>query len=247
MEEIKRSMLLVPESDFTMGTSWEKEDDLDYSEEVERKVWLSSYFIQRTCVTVSQWKTFLHATNYNWNHINYLTDRSPSDEHPITHVSWFDACRFTDWLSYELKMEYSLPTEAQWEKACRGNCGQLYPWGNHKKGWEEEFPIYVNANLPVGSFPDERTPYGCLDMWQNVSEWCLDWFDYGDYVRQDIEWINPQGPESGDRKVVRGGNPLTKGWPRCTRRGVESPETRHQMLGFRVVRSASSVAVKALE
>ena len=75
-------------------------------------------------------------------------------------------------------------------------------------------------------------------MWHNVSEWCLDWFDYGDYFHDlGVIWNDPTGPNLGDRKVFRGGNPLTSGWPRCTYRGVLKPEEHYDTLGFRVVRS----------
>lgn len=235
MATLTLDMIEIPEGLFIMGACEEKEIDSEYEEQPERKVWLSTYQIQRTPITVEQWQVFLKATNYEWHFQEYLQEKSPSPSHPIIYVSWFDAHQFIRWLSETSGKNYSLPTEAQWEKACRGQCGQLYPWGNQELEWTAEIPAYLGANLPVGCRPVLQSPYGCLDMWLNVSEWCLDWFDYGDYFHDPtVQWTNPSGILQGELKVLRGGSPLTSGWPRCTYRGSDNPNTRHQTIGFRV-------------
>jgi formylglycine-generating enzyme len=233
-------MLDVSEGRFLMGADEKKEYDSEYEEQPERIVLLSSFQIQKTPVTVKQWQRFIDETAYEWSLQSQVAERSPLPDHPIIYVSWFDAYQFTEWLSESSGKCYSLPTEAQWEKACRGQHGQLFPWGNQSLNWVDEIPIYLETNILVGSRSEYQSPYGCLDMWQNVSEWCLDWFDDGDYFHDPlVKWSNPTGPELGELKVYRGGSPLTSGWSRCTYRKGLNPDTRHSTLGFRVVLNES--------
>lgn len=240
MEETLFDMIKIQKGLFIMGANRHKKIDAEYYEEPERRVFLDAFYMQKTTVTVEQWMMFINQTDYNWGQIDKISNFNIQKKHPITYVSWYDADRFTTWLRDTLGKNYSLPTEAQWEKACRGCNGQLYPL-NKEYDWEEEFPRYV-ANttpitLPVGHSPRDRSPFGCLDMWQNVPEWCLNWFDDDGEYYNDISTksINPKGPTSGIYKVYRGGNPLSSGWPRCTYRGFARPEEYHAYRGFRVV------------
>lgn len=272
-----------------MGADPEVEVNAEYEEQPQREVWLSTYAIQRTPVTVGQWQKFLRDTAYDWSYdnktlalnreilgaaaldydwslANKAAKFSPGDMYPIVFVSWFDACRFTEWLKETLGGAYALPTEAQWEKACRGQNGQLYPWGNQEVDWNEEMALfsypntkdsYPKINQPVGCRPERQSPYGCLDMWQNVSEWCSDWYDItGRYYHDpNTKWVNPHGvtfeelkrhlqtlgisPSGVDSfleyKVYRGGNLLSSGWPRCTYRGYQCLRSCGHHIGFRVV------------
>lgn len=235
MKEISFSMIEISQGDFIMGANEDKEIDAEYHEEPERKVSLDTYYIQKTPVTIEQWMIFLDRTRYNWKQIDRIAKTNTKKNYPITYVSWYDANYFTSWLQNISGKNYSLPTEAQWEKACRGCNGQLYPL-DKEYDWEKEFEIYMKGVLPVGHSPNDKTPFGCLDVWQNVSEWCLDWFDNGDYFHDSsIKWVNPKGPINGTKKVYRGGNPLSSGWPRCTYRSFARPEEYHAYKGFRIV------------
>ncbi|MFP4297446.1 MAG: formylglycine-generating enzyme family protein [Spirulinaceae cyanobacterium] len=235
----------VPESFFIMGANTETDLEAELNEEPERKVFLSSYKIQRTPVTVEQWKEFLKATNYHWNFLQELEEASPNELCPVTYVSWFDAYEFTQWLTTILGKSYSLPTEAQWEKACRGQCGQLYPWGSEEPEEFDDWQPVPQTTIPVGNCLERASPYGCLDMWQNVAEWCLDWFDENLYTYQDDDYnynndptnlLNPAGPKLGCYKVWRGGDTMWQsGWPRCSYRGFSNPNEHHPKQGFRVV------------
>jgi iron(II)-dependent oxidoreductase len=279
-------MIIIPEGSFLMGADPDVEVSSEYEEQPQREVWLSTYAIQRTPVTVGQWQEFLRDTGYNWSYdyeallwgwkilgaaaaIDFdwslpsqVAKVSPGEMYPIVCVSWFDACQFTEWLKETLGGAYALPTEAQWEKACRGQNGQLFPWGSDEEevDWVEEITINPNTNInqPVGCCPERQSPYGCLDMWQNISEWCSDWHDStGRYYHDpNTKWIDPHGvtfeefkrhlqilgiSRSGVdsslhmSKVCRGGGLYSRGWPRCTYRGSQSPRSWDPATGFRVV------------
>ena len=123
-------------------------------------------------------------------------------------VNWYEA------YAYARFREKTLPTEAQWEYAARGEEGRIYPWGNtwfgdllnHGKSrsmYYDESDGFKYA-APVGSFPLGAVPEpeNIYDLAGNVFEWCLDW--YAQYDRQDV--FNPQGPAVGEKKVIRGGS-----------------------------------------
>lgn len=119
-----------------------------------------------------------------------------SDDHPVSCVSWNDAIAYTNWLKQEKGLEFSLPTEAEWEYAARGTDGRVYPWGNEtpdgtRANYADEtmnkyFPKLGQAEVhfgvddgyaltsPVGSFPAGASPIGALDMAGNLTEWIYD-------------------------------------------------------------------------
>jgi len=250
MKPVELDIVEVPEGLFLMGANPENDVEAEPNEDPQRKIWLSAYKIQRTPVTIDLWNQFLKSTNYNWHfyealHSFYkeMVNNSPSGECPITYVSWFDAYEFTKWLQSILGGSYSLPTEAQWEKACRGERGQLYPWGSEEPDDYYTLPPFSKTPISVGTRPDRQSPYGCLDMWQNVAEWCFDWFNeelycFGEecYYNDPTKTVNPIGSTTGEFKIWRGGtNMWQTGWPRCSYRGFAKSSFRHPSLGFRVV------------
>ena len=124
-----------------------------------------------------------------------------NDNHPVSCVSWNDAIAYTNWLKQENELEFSLPTEAEWEYAARGTDGRVYPWGNEipdgtRANYADEtmnqyFPNLGQAEVhfgvtdgyaltsPVGSFPNGTSPIGALDMAGNLTEWVYDsQYDY---------------------------------------------------------------------
>jgi uncharacterized protein (TIGR02996 family) len=168
--------------------------------------------------------------------------------HPVETVSWFDAaafCRLLGELPGELKRgnTYRLPTEAEWEHACRAGsttafwCGaglsshQANFDGNHPYGGAEQGP-YPARTSPVGSYP--ANAFGLYDMHGNVWEWCQDWYEEFHYPESSR--ADPSGPQSSDRRVLRGGSWFNNaGSCRSAYRYRDVPSGRSSHVGFRVV------------
>jgi formylglycine-generating enzyme required for sulfatase activity len=217
-------MLWIPAGEFLMGSS-DSDQNAGAGEKPQRRVYLDAYSIYKNPVTVAQYRKFCAATGR----------QMPSDpswgwkeDHPIVNVSWEDATAYARWAGV------SLPTEAQWEKAARGTDGRKYPWGDK---WDasrcSNGDTDLNQTTAVGSFPQGASPYGVLDMAGNVWEWCADRYD-GNYYQAGPK-RNPQGPESGDVRVLRGGswgyaNPADF---RCAYRYGFVTAGRGYILGFR--------------
>ena len=171
------------------GHTWS--DSLVKNEGPQRRINLPGFWMYKTHVTVKQYLKFCqeapHALpkkpEWGWN-----------DDEPIVNVSWNDAKSYAQWAGVRL------PSEAQWEKAARGDDGRLWPWGNY---WN---PNLVADNkkktISVGSKPLGASPYGCLDMAGNAWEWCLDSFDEN-YYALNLDG-SPNLNETG-RRVLRGG------------------------------------------
>jgi formylglycine-generating enzyme required for sulfatase activity len=168
---------------------------------------------------------------------------------PVENVSWYDAFEFCRRLStrYEEReagWAYYLPTEAEWEYACRAGTTTAFAFGDSLSSQEANF----NGNFPYGSavqgpFHEETTPvgsfrpnaWGLYDMHGNVWEWCADFYGANFYERSPE--CDPLGPRSGDQKVLRGGNWNSKGGKNCrsARRGKDLPTQSTAYDGFRVV------------
>jgi formylglycine-generating enzyme required for sulfatase activity len=158
-----------------------------------------------------------------------------TDEHPVVNVSWNDALAFCDWLSGEEHAQVRLPTEAQWEWACRA--GTTGPWSVA----ESELPSLAVSRVS-GAWPEFAAPVGSLrpnalglfDMHGNVWEWTGDWFEPDDYAHAPVD--DPLGAWSGDAKLLRGGSYGTAAWKlRSSMRRPVAPNSRFPDAGFRVV------------
>lgn len=171
------------------------------------------------------------------------SDLEGRGDHPVVHVSWFDAEAYCRW------SDTTLPTEAQWERAARGGTdGAHYPWGHDREPegrhrmnvYQGQFPTLDTGEdgwvgtCPVGSFPPNA--FGLFEMTGNVWEWCADWFDPEYYSRSPRH--DPPGPERGNARVMRGGSYLCHDsycWRyRVDARSSNTPDSTAGNIGFRV-------------
>ncbi len=218
-------MIYIPAGEFSMGSvSGENE------EQPVHRVYLDDFYIDKYELTNVQYGKFTAATKHKPPDIWKFTEFNRPQQ-PVVWVSWKAAAAYCKWAGK------SLPTEAQWEKAARGDSGYVYPWG-------DDFS-YSRANIivpgdgyqytaPLGSYPEGASPYGVLDMAGNVAEWCLDWYA-PDYYQHGPD-RNPRGPESGEYRVVRGGSWNSPGYDiRTTSRWRYYADTPRSYIGFRCV------------
>ncbi len=227
-------MVLVPAGPFLMGSP-PVEGDQD--EMPQRGVFVKAFWIDLYEVTFRQYAAFAKATRAPQPVIPVLQDdpaKLMAPEQPVVAVRWTDANNYCAWLGKRL------PTEAEWEKAARGERGVKWPWGNafgpglaNNQGEEDGF----RYTAPPGSFPKGRSPYGLYDASGNVAEWVGDWYDDKYYLGAPFE--SPTGPETGKHRVYRGGSwNDTPSDVRTAKRFTAAPHQTSAVIGFRCARSA---------
>ncbi len=222
----------IPAGEFLMGST-DADSQAGSYEKPQHKVTLDEYLIGKTEVTNAQYAAYAQARGLNWS--------MPSGEenHPVVNVSWGDAVAFCAWATQTTGRNVTLPTEAQWEKAARGTDGRIYPWGNEAPNANlANFNSNEKGTTAVGKYSSAGdSPYGLVDTAGNVWEWTADWYRETYYASSPAS--NPQGPTTGQYRVVRGG-----GWSsyssyvRAAYRDGVGPAFRYDNCGFRVAVSA---------
>jgi formylglycine-generating enzyme required for sulfatase activity len=168
-----------------------------------------------------------------------------TEEHPVVNISWNDAAAFSQWISQkQTGTLFSLPTEAQWEYACRA--GTIAEWHS---GSEDQLPEFgwfgLNSNgqmQPVGQL--HPNGFGLFDMHGNVWEWCADWFGRDYYATSPVN--DPAGPDAGSYRVHRGGRwHIEARHCRSAYRNYNSPHSRFYYLGFRVAAALPDEVIQA--
>lgn len=243
--DITMEFVYVPGGEFMMGSpSNEKRRFHDISPQHQVKIskgfWMGVYE-----VTNSQYLQFIKESSYdnydgiresNGNYLRHIlkTDYNTSEQgsdYPVIWVSWNNACAFCEWLSVKEGKKYRLPTEAQWEYACRaGRTTELdikddglFSKSSGGRASSMRGTHSVGQNKP--------NSYGLYDMYDNVREWCRDW--YGSY--SGAAEVDPKGPNSGDERVVRGDYSRDIISYRCAKRFCYPPDNPDNKIGFRVV------------
>jgi formylglycine-generating enzyme required for sulfatase activity len=230
------TMVLVPAGPFLMGSP-PVEGDQD--EMPQRGVFLKAFWIDLYEVTFKSYAAFVSATRAPQPVIPVLQDdpaKLMAPEQPVVAVSWTQANNYCAWLGKRL------PTEAEWEKAARGERGVQWPWGhrfgpglaNHQ-GEEDGF----RYTAPPGSFPKGRSPYGLYDAAGNAAEWVADWYEDKYYLSAPFE--SPAGPETGKHRVYRGGSwNDTPSDVRTAKRFTAAPHQTSAVIGFRCAKDVEA-------
>jgi iron(II)-dependent oxidoreductase len=243
----EHEMIFIPCGSFFIGSSETEinllmNDHPDWrtdwfvEETPQSEITLDSFYISKYEITNKQYRNFLndnpgYEKSDSWNDENFN-----GPDQPVVGVSWYDATAYCNWLSEKTNKKYRLPTEAEWEKAARGNDGRIFPWGNEEPGLNRaNFMGQNHRTVSVRENIQGISVFGLMHMAGNVSEWCADWYDKNYY--QFSNERNPEGPANGTRKVVRGGS-----WQdntffiRCASRNSYPPDIKKESLGFRIVR-----------
>ncbi len=234
-------MVLIPSAPFIMGS------DVDEPEEAPcHVVNLPDFYIGMYPITNAQFAQFIWKTGRAADGALLWNGNEPAEDklqHPVTGVTWVEAVAYCAWLAEETGRSYTLPSEAQWEKAARGVNGRLFPWGDE---WDSaRCNAEYDTLTPVGAFP-VQSEYGCCDMVGNGREWTAS--IWGENSRQPDKiatypWQddrrNDLSEPSTTRRIFRGGGAKQPHDFRCTARGGYLPEKRgpkRNRHGFRVAR-----------
>ena len=251
--------LWVPGGSFQMGqTEPEKEylikemgrdkyEKYCANELPRHRVCIDGFWMGKYEVTNAQYRCFKSghdSKSYKGHSLN-------GDKQPVVEISWEDVVAYVDWLSVKSNRKFRLPTEAEWEYACRAGTATVCFWGDDAspacryanvgdQTAQREWPTWrvfdcedgFKVTAPVGSF--QPNSFGLYDMLGNVWEWCSDWF--GENYYKDSPEQNPQGFASGIYRIARGSswdNPPR--YVRSASRNKRKPVNRGYHIGFRLV------------
>jgi formylglycine-generating enzyme required for sulfatase activity len=221
-------MVLIPEGTFLMGS----EDGMD-NERPLHHVWVDSFMIGKFPVTNKEYRIFVQESGA-LEPLFWHQEMFSHPDKPVVAISWYDAIEYCNWLSGRTGENFRLPTEAEWERAARGDIEEKrYPWGDEPP-WERPYPGYdLETGGPQRVGLNEPNGFGVYDMSEGVHEWCNDFYDPNYY--QNSPERNPQGPSSGQRRVSRGGSWRHRiKFSRCSARSSLNPAFKYADYGFRV-------------
>ncbi|WP_008308998.1 formylglycine-generating enzyme family protein [Leptolyngbya sp. PCC 6406] len=230
-DSVTLTLMLIPAGEFTMGAPADELDGED-NERPRHLVKVSAFLMGRYPVTQAQWRV---VAGYEREAVDLDPDPSKfkGDDLPVEQVSCEQATEFCQRLSKRTGKHYHLPSEAQWEYACRAETTTAYHFGPQLTAELANYGRQVNQTTSVGNYPPNR--WGLHDMHGNVWEWCADqWHgNYNDAPTDGSIWIED---DNSSRRVLRGGSWV--GLPRLCRsayRGNYGPDDRDSFLSFRVV------------
>lgn len=257
----------IPAGKFLMGSN-DKDEQVQEREKPQHEVELLEYWMAKYPVTVAQYRSFVENSGYKTK-VEYTWQGSLN--HPVVNMTWYDALEYTKWLSGELrkiaeekvqagertpfwqgmaagKLQVTLPSEAEWEKAARGTDGRIYPWGNEFDLEKANTnPTEIGGTSAVGCFPAGQ--HGLYDISGNVWEWTRSVFSLQkEEVNEVIKVYNyPYNDKDGREDIManrnssrglRGGSFINQsGDVRCASRdrGWSLPDFNSRNNGFRVV------------
>ena len=247
-----QNMELIPAGEFRMGSNSGAPN-----EKPVHSVYVDAFYMDKYEVTNAEYAEFLNAKGKHTDagkiwldigdanaRIEYVSRvyrvKAGYENHPVVEVSWYGAMAYAAWKGKRL------PTEAEWEKAARGNlAGLTYPWGNGIDATKANYNNHVKDTTAVGKYT--ANGYGLYDMSGNVWEWCLDEYNAGFYAvspsqnplsgANSIQWILDNYTGVNTSRVLRGGSWLdSAGYARCAQRYYFRPGATGGTFGFRCAR-----------
>jgi formylglycine-generating enzyme required for sulfatase activity len=269
--ELSLTMLWIPPGRFWMGSPPEEPDRSD-AEGPQRLVQLQGFFLGQTPVTQAQWRAVaqwqprdgerwgqelqanpsrFQAKNAadeqreSFGTFRLLEGETSTDQRPVEGVSWHDAMEFCNRLSQRLGRRYTLPSEAQWEYACRAGTTTPFHFGDTITPKLASYNASVSyGDGPIGEYWQQTTPvasfpangWGLYDMHGNVWEWCADpWHEtYEGAPENDRPWIDETADKTRSRLLRGGCWDYVPGVCRSACRGIDHPGNRNDRVGFRV-------------
>jgi sulfatase modifying factor 1 len=237
---LKTPLVWIPPGEFTMGSPRYEEGHFADEDQVHvslsRGFWLGQHELRQ-----AEWQRMMLTTPWSGN--MFVKE---GNDYPASYVSWVDGMKFCERLTEQeratgrlpLGWKYTLPTEAQWEYACRGGTKSRFSFGDDPSkltdcGWwgglddgNAKGETYAHA---VGQ--KKANPFGLYDMHGNISEWCSDY-----YAKELVGGTDPQGPSAGSNRVYRGGcwASTARSCRSAQRDNGETPSKRYYALGFRI-------------
>ena len=247
---IGMKLAYIPAGEFLMGSACSErghhDDERQHTVRIDRPFRLGLYE-----VTQGEWAAVMQTMPWEGKDSrDNVSLVEVGNRYPATNVGWEDATEFCRKLTDRERVagrlqageSHRLPTEAEWEYACRAGTTTRYHFGNDeaslsKYAWFAESLPVVHKRIRLHEVGKKRAnAWGLFDMHGNVAEWCTDW--YGEDYYQDSQVLSPQGPLEGLKRVARGGNWRVSPWPcRSAFRAAYNPSHRRDDLGFRVVRT----------
>jgi formylglycine-generating enzyme required for sulfatase activity len=231
------ALVWIPPGEFTMGSPKDEKQRGDDENQVEVTI-TKGFWLGQQEVTQAEWKRVMQTTP--WIGKERVKQ---GDNYPAMNLSWVDAMKFCEKLTEEelsagrlpSGWHYTLPTEAQWEFACRAGTRSRFSFGDNEGDLPEYAWFYKNTYEADGKYAQlvsqkKPNPWGLYDMHGNGSEWCRDW-----YAKKLAGGADPQGPSTGSYRVYRGGNCFNSAEGcRSAHRSTYRPVLRFGSLGIRV-------------
>jgi len=235
VNSIGMTMVLIPAGQFSMGLPDSDKDAIPVEKPQHRVRITKPFWLGMHLVTVGQFRKFVEASKYNAGTKWQKPFTSQTDDHPVVNVSWSDAKEFCAWLTKKEGKKYRLPTEAEWEYACRAGTRTKYSFGDNESDLGDHAWFLLNSDNQTHAVGQKKpNAWGLSDMHGNAWQWCEDWFDDGYYSHSPTD--DPTGPTTaGSGRVSRGG-----GWMapargcRSAGRTYGAPGYRFNNMGFRV-------------
>ena len=218
---INLAMILIPQGKFMMGSTLSEPGHK--GDEAQHQVVLSKpYFIGKYEVTQEQWEAVMGDN----------PSQTKGAKLPVTNISWLDCQNFISKLNAKTESNYRLPTEAEWEFACRSGAKSAYSVGDKITKNDANYANVKGGAKPVGSY--KPNAFGLYDMHGNVWEFCSDW--YGAYSTGKS--LDPMGFKNGRDHVLRGGSFFVDGLLlRCSTRDYVAPDFHNVVIGFRLAQT----------